>query len=95
MPTAVSLVRLERLTSVDGSPEIEALFGHECGPLARMDQTDGVRLIFAQGDIIHLRPSGNAPELRVYVEAGDPARVERLLSLGMETLRRWKEDIVS
>lgn len=33
-----------------------------------VDTTDGLRLTLASGDIIHLRPSGNAPELRCYVE---------------------------
>lgn len=36
---------------------------------ARVDTTDGVRLTFADGDIVHLRASGNAPELRCYAEA--------------------------
>jgi phosphomannomutase len=34
-----------------------------------IDTTDGVRLTFADGDIVHLRASGNAPELRCYAEA--------------------------
>lgn len=33
------------------------------------DETDGLRITFANSDIIHLRPSGNAPELRIYVES--------------------------
>ncbi|KZN71449.1 phosphomannomutase [Pseudoalteromonas luteoviolacea] len=31
-------------------------------------QVDGLRIYLSSGDIIHLRPSGNAPELRCYVE---------------------------
>ena len=38
--------------------------------LVSTDLTDGLRLICASGNVIHLRPSGNAPALRVYVEAG-------------------------
>lgn len=34
-----------------------------------MDSTDGLRITLDNGDIIHLRPSGNAPELRCYSEA--------------------------
>ncbi|MCV2401629.1 phosphomannomutase [Marinomonas sp. C2222] len=34
-----------------------------------MDETDGLRMTFNNGDIVHLRPSGNAPELRCYVES--------------------------
>ncbi len=36
-----------------------------------------------RGDIIHLRPSGNAPELRCYTESATP---ERAASLGGEVL---------
>lgn len=47
--------------------------------------TDGLRLEFADGSIVHLRPSGNAPELRCYAEAGDAATASRLVA---ETLAR-------
>ncbi|MNE10883.1 hypothetical protein D3C80_1036160 [compost metagenome] len=34
-----------------------------------VDQTDGLRIVFLGGDVLHLRPSGNAPELRCYAES--------------------------
>nr|WP_100637708.1 phosphomannomutase [Marinomonas sp. ef1] len=34
-----------------------------------IDETDGLRMTLNSGDIVHLRPSGNAPELRCYVES--------------------------
>jgi phosphomannomutase len=39
-----------------------------------LDTTDGVRAVLASGDILHLRLSGNAPELRFYAEASTPER---------------------
>jgi len=36
-----------------------------------IDRTDGLRVEFDTGDIVHLRPSGNAPELRCYAESSD------------------------
>ena len=39
------------------------------GPVAAIDQTDGLRVTFANHNIVHLRPSGNAPELRCYAES--------------------------
>lgn len=36
---------------------------------SRIDHTDGLRVTCASGRILHLRPSGNAPEFRAYVEA--------------------------
>jgi len=37
----------------------------------------GIRSVtFANGDIVHLRPSGNAPELRCYAEADTQERAQ-------------------
>lgn len=36
-----------------------------------IDQTDGLRVEFDTGDIVHLRPSGNSPKLRCYAESND------------------------
>lgn len=47
-------------------------------PVASVDTTDGLRLTLASGEILHLRPSGNAPELRCYGEAADADRAEAL-----------------
>ncbi|HEX7763943.1 MAG TPA: phosphomannomutase, partial [Cellvibrio sp.] len=51
--------------------------------VAAMNTTDGLRISFTDGEIIHLRPSGNAPELRCYAEADDQAtaiqRVQQVL----------------
>jgi phosphomannomutase len=37
--------------------------------LVAVNTTDGLRLSLSNGDILHLRPSGNAPELRCYAES--------------------------
>ena len=44
----------------------------------RMNWQDGVRIRFQNGDIVHLRPSGNAPEMRVYMTADSAARAEEM-----------------
>ena len=48
---------------------MEKMFGGFCGRVASLNRTDGLRIIFANEEIIHLRPSGNAPEFRCYAEA--------------------------
>lgn len=48
-----------------------ALLAPDAGAITHMDLTDGLRLTFASGDVVHLRPSGNAPELRCYTESSD------------------------
>jgi phosphomannomutase len=54
------------------------LLAPHSGPLETLDDTDGLRASFASGDIVHLRPSGNAPELRCYTEAGSAASAMKL-----------------
>ena len=39
--------------------------------VSNVDITDGLRMSLSDSTIIHLRPSGNAPELRCYAEASD------------------------
>lgn len=61
-----------------------ALFGR----LVDTDFTDGARMHFEPGHIVHLRPSGNAPEFRCYAEAASQQEaaewVERTLSIVQE-----------
>tara|TARA_R110001606_G_scaffold178752_1_gene325436 strand:+ start:20565 stop:21980 length:1416 start_codon:yes stop_codon:yes gene_type:complete len=44
-----------------------------------LNQTDGLRMTFADGDIVHLRPSGNAPELRCYAESTNQTAAQLLV----------------
>ena len=50
------------------------------GQIGGIDRTDGLRITFADGRVVHLRPSGNAPEFRVYAQADNPAAAEALVS---------------
>ena len=43
------------------------------------DNRDGVRMMLAGGNVIHFRQSGNAPELRCYVEAGTQSAAKKML----------------
>ncbi|MCA0272916.1 MAG: phosphomannomutase [Proteobacteria bacterium] len=44
-----------------------------------IDLTEGLRVTFSDGAILHLRPSGNAPELRCYAETSDTASATALV----------------
>ncbi len=57
-------------------------------PLAISD-IDGLRVTLTDGSIIHFRPSGNAPEMRCYVEAETADQAERLLEQGLECIRTF------
>lgn len=56
---------------------------HGFGDIARLDYTDGVRIYFDNGDIAHVRPSGNADEFRIYAVADTPARAETIVQAGL------------
>ena len=53
------------------------------GPLERIDRTDGVRMLFADGDVAHVRPSGNADELRIYAVADSQSRADAIATAGV------------
>jgi len=42
--------------------------------------------------VVHFRPSGNAPELRCYVEAATRERAAEMLRHGMALLARWRAE---
>ena len=56
-------------------------------PSAHMiDTTDGLRMTVPGGAVLHLRPSGNAPEFRIYTEASSPAAAQSLLAAARQVL---------
>lgn len=54
---------------------------------AAIDITDGIRFTRADGTIVHFRPSGNAPELRCYVEADSAQGAHQMLQHFIAALR--------
>ena len=48
---------------------------------------DGAKFVLIDGNSLHLRLSGNAPELRVYVETSSPASAQLLLRDAMAEAR--------
>jgi len=58
-----------------------------------INEIDGLRFTFSDGEIVHLRPSGNAPELRIYVETASLERSASLLAHALQAtereLKKW------
>jgi phosphomannomutase len=54
------------------------------GRVKSIDYTDGIRILFDNGEISHLRPSGNAPEFRNYAIADSPERAREMVRIGIE-----------
>ncbi|TMO75968.1 phosphomannomutase [Pseudoalteromonas aurantia] len=49
---------------------------------------DGLRMYLNNDEYVHIRPSGNAPELRCYVEASSKQRAQDLLSSVIKSLKK-------
>jgi phosphomannomutase len=67
------------------------------GGIERLNYTDGVRILFSNGDVAHVRPSGNADELRIYAVADTQARADAIAQAGIEEpdgiLRRLQQAV--
>ena len=68
---------------------IETVFSHVSGEVAALDTTDGLRITFDNKEVIHLRPSGNAPEFRCYTEADSEARSVEMNSACITIMHSW------
>ncbi len=64
---------------------LEAVFSSQMGfePLSYINLLDGVRCFFGDNEVVHIRPSGNAPQLRIYAYARDPSRAARIVTIGI------------
>jgi phosphomannomutase len=51
--------------------------------VARINVLDGVRVYFRNGDVAHVRPSGNAPQLRIYANSDSQARADQIVELAL------------
>ncbi|MEZ8474725.1 phosphomannomutase [Vibrio cyclitrophicus] len=57
--------------------------------VSNVDLTDGLRISLSDSTIIHLRPSGNAPELRCYAEASDFETAKALVDNTLSTISQF------
>lgn len=80
---AVSSAFLAGLTGAERADFLSFTDGDEVAE----DKTDGLRLTLGSDEIVHLRPSGNAPEFRLYVEAATQDRADQLLSDGLDRIK--------
>lgn len=69
---------------------IEEAFGDLFGKVDSVDLTDGLRVTFQTLEVLHMRPSGNAPEFRCYNEAASQERVLEMQQQSMQILLRLK-----
>ncbi len=88
-PTESSRELIRQLSPDDSNnfSSIEEIFAAHFGQVQRVNQTDGLRITFESGEIVHLRPSGNAPELRCYNEADSDERASEMNRVCLELLK--------
>ncbi|MDF1610318.1 phosphomannomutase [Hoeflea sp. YIM 152468] len=83
-PTETSKALIAQLTSDEAA---RSEFFEPLGQASNVDLTDGLRVTFENGEIVHLRPSGNAPEMRVYSEAASEELAYGLIARTAERIR--------
>ncbi|KRE11263.1 phosphomannomutase [Bosea sp. Root381] len=81
VPQEKTAALIARLDAGDSAYR-DAVFAARGGVAAR-DRRDGLRLTLGDGTTVYFRASGNAPELRVYVEAVERSDAEALLIDGL------------
>jgi phosphomannomutase len=104
-PRAVGRYIVETLTAYDDAGQqvvisrMERFFTAAQGfsAIAALDYTDGVRIIFRNGEVAHFRPSGNADEFRMYAVADTQERANRMVAAGTEEpdgiIRRMQREL--
>ena len=94
-PTERSRAKITELCSGNEERDkkiLEDIFGHYFGSLDSVDKTDGLRITFKSGEVVHLRPSGNAPEFRCYNEADSESRAMEMNKVCMNIMEAWRSD---
>jgi len=61
--------------------ELSSLFSPARGfaEIVKINYTDGLRIYFANRNVVHIRPSGNADELRIYALSDAQAHADQLI----------------
>lgn len=85
-PVETSAALMTHLRASDAN--LAAFLAPIAGVSSKSD-IDGLRVTLADGRIIHFRPSGNAPEMRCYVEAISESEAKTLLEQGLDLIRAW------
>lgn len=79
-PRETSRRIVERFSRPDARERLETVLK---ASIERLDYTDGVRVIFSNGEVVHFRPSGNADEFRIYAVADTQERADAIAANGI------------
>lgn len=85
LPTALSQALIAQLSN--NAQALQNFVQFTGSQAASTDTTDGLRITLASGDIVHLRPSGNAPELRCYAESATLQQAQQLVQQALSQIK--------
>ena len=83
------IAEISKGDSADAIINLETLFAKFFGSILSHNTTDGLRITFNNGEVIHFRPSGNAPEFRCYCEADTEDRAKQLVRACLDLMSGW------
>ncbi|MND30345.1 Phosphoglucosamine mutase [compost metagenome] len=82
-----TLISNELITEGEGDPQsLLTKLGLSDRDISYTDFTDGLRLFLTDSCIVHIRPSGNAPELRCYAEANTYDEARKLVDDSLKSI---------
>jgi len=61
----------------------------------KINETDGIQLLFEDGSSILYRPSGTEPKMRIYIEGTSIEKIEQLSQTAMEIFRKASDRYVN
>ncbi|MBP9667431.1 phosphomannomutase [Candidatus Saccharibacteria bacterium] len=83
-PTDISKVIMSRYSDENDElrEELTTFFSPKLGfsDIVQVDSLDGIRIYFSNNDVAHIRPSGNAPQLRIYSVADTQERADAIVT---------------
>jgi len=84
VPMARTWSLLRRLSEKNA---FTASYFAKVGKVDEISTVDGVRITLISGNVVHYRASGNAPELRCYVESSTKEGAQQMLTFGMKAAK--------
>ena len=65
------------------------------GDIVSVNFLDGIRIVFANGVVAHIRPSGNAPEFRFYATANTQERADDVVGKRIDIVKQMVVDMTA
>ena len=86
---------IKKFSTPNNKKELENYFNSKLGytEIKNINTIDGLRIQFDNEDIVHLRPSSNAPEFRIYITSYAEKRAQKMLRDRLTILPKIIKDL--